>query len=158
MTRPRFLVLGIGNELFTDEGIGVVAARAFAKDAPADVEVVDGSTLGIELTPTIADRDGVIVLDSLPPDHAAPGTVVSLDDGDVKRQRRLVYSVHQIDLVDALTAAELSGVAPKRFSVVGAVPASLETGYGLTATCAGAVSEMVARTARCLREWGATDA
>lgn len=152
--RRPFLVLGVGNELFTDEGVGVVAARRLAELAPGDVDVVDGSTLGIELAPTIADRPGLLVFDALAPTYGAPGTVVALRDGDIERHHRLVFSVHQLDLVDALAATELAGRAPLRFAAVAMVPASLETGYGLSPVAAAHVDEMVARAMEMLQSWG----
>lgn len=153
MTAP-YLVLGLGNILFQDEGVGVAAAERLAEHELDGVEVLDGSTLGIALLPMIAGRRGLVVLDALASSAAEPGTVVRLDDADIERHRRMAFSVHQIDLVDALLAAELSGCAPKYLAIVGLVPASIETGYGLTPTAEAGLDEMVRRALEILAGWG----
>jgi hydrogenase maturation protease len=102
----------------------------------------------------IAGRRGLVVLDALASSAAEPGTVVRLDDTDIERHRRMAFSVHQIDLVDALLAAELSGCAPRYVAIVGLVPASIETGYGLTPRAEAGLDEMVRRALEILAEWG----
>ena len=88
--RPPILVLGIGNELFTDEGLGVVAARRIAQSGLPGVEVLDGATLGLALLPEIADRDAVLLLDAI---------VAGYVDGDLGRDE-LVAAGHDPATVD----------------------------------------------------------
>src|SRR5664279_3236571 len=125
--RAETLVLGIGNELFTDEGLGVVAARRIADLALPGVEVLDGATLGLALLPEIADRTSVLLLDAVVAGELAPGTVLTLAADQIPMARSIMMSAHQIGVVDALAAAELAGCAPRRLAAVGMVPISLET-------------------------------
>lgn len=152
--RAPVLVLGVGNELFRDEGLGVVAARCVAQLDLAGVEVADGGTLGLSLLPEIADREAVLILDAVVKHDGRPGEVVVLADGSVPPGWTHVVSAHQIGVPDALAAAALAGRAPRRVAVVGMVPASLDTGFGLTPETAAHIDELVRRTLGVLSGWG----
>lgn len=151
--RSATLVLGLGNELFTDEGIGIVAARTLAKEDLPEVDVVDGGTLGLALLPTIESREALLVLDAISPDGRRPGDVVVLDGESIKRESRLLYSAHQLGVTEVLAAADLAGVAPGRLAAVGMVPASMETGYGLSDVAIKALPEMLDRALDILASW-----
>lgn len=152
--RPPILVLGLGNELFSDEGIGIVAARRIQDREYAGVEVIDGGTLGLMLLPEVEGRESLLVLDALVAEGARPGDVIVLEDDDVYQGRQLLFSAHQVGLSEVLAAAELAGRAPARVAAVGMVPASLETGYGVSATAEEALDDMVAAAAAILETWG----
>jgi len=148
------LVLGLGNELFTDEGVGVVAARHFAELAVPNVEVVDGGTLGIALLPTVAGRKSVLVFDAVVASDACPGDVIILDASEVRRGTRVLYSAHQLGISEVLVAAELAGAPRPNVAAVGLVPYSLDTGYGITAEAADRIPEMLERGMEILASWG----
>lgn len=147
------LVLGLGNELFTDEGVGVAAARRIEESRPSGVEVIDGGTLGLSLLPAIEGREAVLVLDALVDSDAMPGTVVVFDGEELRREARLLYSAHQLGVNEVLAAADLNGVAPPRVSAVGMVPASVDTGYGLSPVVAAALEGMVEIGLSILESW-----
>lgn len=148
------LVLGVGNELFTDEGLGCVAARAIEELALPGVDVLDGSTLGIALLPSLAGRDAVLLLDATVGHDARPGDLMVLRGEDVPASRHLTMSAHQIGVSEALAAAELAGCRPRELAAVGMVPISLETGYGLSPQVAERIPELVDAACAILREWG----
>lgn len=148
------LVLGVGNELFTDEGLGCVAARAIEQLALPGVEVLDGSTLGIALLPALAGREAVLLLDATVGRDAAPGDLMVLRGEEVPASRHLTMSAHQIGVSEALAAAELAGCRPAKLAAVGMVPVSLETGYGLSAEVSGRLPELIRTACEVLREWG----
>jgi hydrogenase maturation protease len=148
------LVLGVGNELFTDEGLGCVAARAIEQLDLPGVDVLDGSTLGIALLPTLAGRDAVLLLDATVGRDAAPGDLMVLRGEEVPASRHLTMSAHQIGVSEALAAAELAGCRPQKLAAVGMVPVSLETGYGLSTAVAQRIPGMVRTACDVLREWG----
>lgn len=151
--RAETLVLGIGNELFTDEGLGVVAARRIADLALPGVEVLDGATLGLALLPEIADRTSVLLLDAVVAGELAPGTVLTLAADQIPMARSIMMSAHQIGVVDALAAAELAGCAPRRLAAVGMVPISLEIGYGLSPDAERGLDEVVDQALCQLAAW-----
>jgi hydrogenase maturation protease len=146
-------VLGVGNELFTDEGFGVVAAREVATWGLEGVEVLDGGTLGLGLVPTVAECESLLILDAIARAGAGPGEIIELHGDEVPRYTAQVMSVHQIQLSDALAAAEWAGRVPARIAAVGAVPFSLDTGYGLTAQMSDRLPAVLAATRRILQCW-----
>ena len=157
MTAP-VLVLGLGNELFTDEGIGIEAARLIAGRDFDCVEVVDGGTLGLDLVPTLADRDHLLVLDAMVEDGSAPGDIVRLDDRAVRSARKLLMSAHQLGLSEALAAADLWGRGPVDCAGVGMVPFDLGTGYGLSPAARSGLPALVEEAAALLHSWGVKEA
>ncbi len=103
--REPVLVLGVGNELFTDEGLGVAAARQVAELDLPGVRVVDGGTLGLALLPEIIDRDAVLILDAIVAGDTPAGALLVLHGEQVSRAGALLMSAHQIGIGDALAAA-----------------------------------------------------
>jgi hydrogenase maturation protease len=153
VTEP-VLVLGLGNELFTDEGLGIEAARRIEALGLGGVEVADGGTLGLDLVPTLADRQSILVLDAVVAAGAEPGTIVVLDDSTVRSERRLMMSAHQLGLSEALAAADLWGRGPEVCAAVGMVPFSLDTGFGLSEPAEDRLDLLIASALDYLAEWG----
>ncbi len=151
--RAPTLVLGLGNELFTDEGVGVVASRRIEEMDLPNTEVVDGGTLGLSLLPTIEGRDVLLILDAIVDSDMPPGTVVVYDGEDLRREARLLYSAHQLGVNEVLAAADLAGVTPADVAAVGMVPKSVETGYGITTTAETALETMVTTAHQVLAEF-----
>lgn len=140
------LVLGIGNLLLSDEGVGVRVVEALEQgyDLPPHVETLDGGTSGMELMETMAGRDHLIVVDAVRT-GALPGTVVLLRDNDVPALFTQKISPHQLGLCDVLMALRLTGEFPRRLTLVGIEPASLAPGIGLSETVARAVAPALAQ-------------
>lgn len=152
--RAPIVVLGLGNELFRDEGVGVHAAREVAARGPGGADVLDGGTLGLALLPEIEGRRGLLVLDAVAAVGEVPGDVVELGPADLIRPRRLLMSAHQVGISETLAAASLQGTAPALLAAVGMVPYSLETGYGLSDDAAARLGRMVDRALAVLARWG----
>ncbi len=152
------LVLGVGNELFTDEGLGCVAARRIAELDLPGVEVLDGATLGISLLPELSGRSGLLLLDAVVGHGAQPGELLELHGDEVPANRYLTVSAHQIGVCEALAVAALAGCAPQRLAAVGMVPRCLDTGYGLSPQVSSRMPELVTRARDVLRAWGVTGA
>jgi hydrogenase maturation protease len=140
----RTVILGIGNIILSDEGVGVRAAEALsaACEIPADVEVIDGGTAGMELLGPLTGVDLLVVLDAVKAGRA-PGTLVTLTSTEVPVFFRSKLSPHQISICDVLAGLEFSGEAPKDLVLIGVEPESLELGLELTPTVAAQVPEMV---------------
>jgi len=139
------LVLGIGNILLRDEGVGVVVARRIeaaraAGDAvvPWDCRVVDGGTLGLDLLPMIGEADRVVMVDAVNLGQA-PGTVTVLRNETVQAALSGHVSPHQIGVGDLVAAARLMGTMPPRLTLVGIQPGEIAIGLELTDPVAAAV-------------------
>ena len=130
MVRPTpLLVLGLGNLLCGDDGLGAAAVARLDRDweAPDGVLVLDGGTLGLALLPHLEDARDVILVDAVCADEP-PGTLVLLTGEDVAPAVRDRLSVHQIGVADLLDGARLHGRYPKRLVLVGIVPSTLSLG------------------------------
>lgn len=151
----RILVLGIGNLLLGDEAVGVRIVEALEQRyrLPAHVEVLDGGTSGMELMEMMADRDHLIVADAVLT-GAAPGSVAVLYDEEIPALFTRKVSPHQLGLSDVLMALRLTDEFPRRLTLVGVVPASLEPGIGLTAVVSQAIEPALAQVLLALQESG----
>jgi hydrogenase maturation protease len=141
----RAIVLGIGNTILSDEGVGVHAAEALraAYTLPEGLEVIDGGTAGMELLDPLAGVDLLLVLDAVK-SKRAPGTVITLTGKEVPVFFRAKLSPHQVSICDVLASLEFAGDPPKDLVLIGCEPLSLELGTELTSTVARKVPEMVA--------------
>ena len=136
-TMPRkVLVLGIGNTLLQDDGIGVhVIETLKASQPPGSVlHIVDGGTIGLALLPQIEDADTVIVVDASEI-GASPGTIRTYRNREIDRllagKRR---SVHEVALADLFGAAAIRGRLPRERILIAIQPAC--TDWGLEPTAA----------------------
>jgi hydrogenase maturation protease len=125
----RTTVLGIGNLLLKDDGIGVHAVEALWErhSFPEDVRLVDGGTKGLDLLPIIEDSDSLLIIDAVD-FKSEPGTIRVIEGEDVKAFLDLKFSVHQIGIPDLLFAAAFSDKIPKKMCLVGIQPDIIEAG------------------------------
>jgi hydrogenase maturation protease len=140
----KAVVLGIGNTILSDEGVGVRAAEALLErfDPPENVEVIDGGTAGMELLEPLSNLDLLIVLDAVKRGQP-PGSVVKLAGQEVPVFFRSKLSPHQISICDVLASLEFIGDKPKDMVLIGVEPESLELGLELTPAVAARVPDMV---------------
>lgn len=143
----RIVVLGVGNILLTDEGVGVrvVEALAAAGGLPPAVELVDGGTCGMELLEQLEDLDALIVVDCVRCGRP-PATPVLLKGDDVPVFFKTKLSPHQVGLSDVLASLEFTGRAPRRTAIVGMQPVSMALGMELSPAVAERLPELVALT------------
>ena len=151
----RILVLGVGNILLSDEGIGVriVEALEARYHLPECVEVLDGGTAGMELMGIMADRDHLILVDVVRSSQG-PGNILILRDDEVPALFTRKISPHQLGLSDVLSALHLTDEFPQRLSLVGIVPESLEPHIGLTEVGQAALEPALQKVIDILRSEG----
>lgn len=140
----EFVLLGVGNPLVGDDGLGIAAIDRLRQewDLPEAVEIVDGGTWGMALLPVLEDAREVLIVDAITT-GGEPGEVVSLERDQLPRHFRLRMSPHHVGLEDLFAVLELKGTGPERLSAVGIVPASLEWGMGLTPEAEGALPDLL---------------
>jgi len=147
MTRDRIVVLGVGNILLRDEGVGVRVIEELQRQytLPGNVRVVDGGTQGLWLLSTIQQADHLIVVDAVL-GGGDPGTIYRLTKNDLPKGLRVKQSAHDSDLVEALNLCALLEAEPKSVVVVGIEPADIQPfGVDLTEKIAAKVDELVLR-------------
>ncbi|KHK03478.1 HyaD/HybD family hydrogenase maturation endopeptidase [Desulfovibrio sp. TomC] len=118
----KILILGVGNILYTDEGVGVRAVEHLIEhyDFSDNVTLMDGGNLGMRLMQPLMDSDYCIVLDAVLGGDV-PGTVYRLTGDDLRKSLAFKDSMHQSDLVDTLIYCELIGKRPETV-VIGMEP------------------------------------
>jgi hydrogenase maturation protease len=123
----RTLVLGLGNLVHSDDGLGVHAIQNLNFDSrvPAGVTLLDGGTHGLGLLPHVSGYQRLLVIDALDVGEP-PGTLVRLE-GDALKNLPGRSSVHQLGLADMLAALELLGEAPN-VVLLGVQPLTTEWG------------------------------
>jgi len=110
----RILVMGIGNVLMRDEGVGcrVVEELHARYEFPATVEITDSGTMGMTILNLFREFDFVVVVDAVDGTGHEAGTVVRLSPEDIA-PNQVRHSLHDTRFVDVLEAAELIGVRPE---------------------------------------------
>lgn len=153
----KTLVLGLGNPLLGDDGVGLEALRVLEEQylPPEDIDFVDGGTMGLYLLDRVAGYPRVLIADSVALGKA-PGTVVRLVDGEVEAVFSTCLSPHQVGVNDLLAALALMGQRPAQVVVVGMVPDVMEVGVGLSDVVAHHLDAMIALLVGELRSWGHT--
>jgi len=151
------LVLGVGNTLMSDDGVGVRLLERLQSTAPpmAEVDYVDAGTLSFILLPRIQACDALIVLDAAHLDET-PGAMRTLTGPDMDEFLRTARcSVHEVGIRDLLDLARLTDSLPERRAFVGIQPKEIGWGDALSPEVAAAVPEAVARVLELLAEWTA---
>lgn len=133
MGTRRVVLLGVGNILLTDEGVGVRVVEEIERryEIPAQLTVIDGGTSGMELLDDLAGADHLLIVDAVK-SGAAPGSVLRLANGEVPRFFTTKLSPHQVGLCDVLATLQLMGESPGETVIVGVEPASLELAMELS--------------------------
>ena len=141
----KILVLGIGNTLLADEGVGIVAMQALESQfgARENMEFIDGGTLSFTLAVPISECDALLVIDAAEL-GAAPGTVHSYEGEAMDRflGENRKSSVHEVGLLDLRAISLLTGYWPQHRALIGIQPAFVGWGEALTPAVAAALPEI----------------
>lgn len=140
----KTLVLGVGNLLLTDDGVGIHTIQRLqeAQTFPEEVQVLDGGTCGLDLLQYLEGVERLIIVDAAQLGQPA-GTIVRMEGEQVPAFLSLKTSPHEIGLPELLFAAKLTDIYPQEVVVFGVQPESIETSLGLTPALAARVDELV---------------
>ena len=149
------LVLGIGNLIMTDDGVGVRVVQRIQREYrfPPEVKILDGGTLGLDLLPWLEGVEQLLMVDAVETGWE-PGTVVRLVGEELPIALKTKLSPHQMGLQDLLAVAELQGFSPREMVLWGVQPAVLEMGMELSLPVAAQLDELVERVLAELAAWG----
>lgn len=151
----RVTVIGLGNPLMGDDGLGVIAAQRLRDEweLPAGVDLIDGGTWGMRLLPDIEDADSLLLIDAI--DFGMPpGTDIELDRDEIPRAFALRLSPHQIDVAEVLALGELRNRLPERMVAIGLQPEKIEFGAPLSRRVAERMDSLLANVVYQLKLWG----
>ena len=150
----KLLVLGVGNIIMMDEGIGVHAIYEFLKEKDRYdenlVDFIDGGTFTQDIFYLFEEYEKLLVLDVVRAGRA-PGTIYSLDEADLVQDQSQALSLHDVDLLDSLKMAEMRGHRPI-LKIVGIEPEKIDWGIEMTPTLVKAFPSFVDIARKHVRE------
>ena len=154
-TALRVMVLGVGNILLRDEGVGVKVVERLkaAYRFPDNVELVDGGTAGLDLMHVVSGVDRLIIVDTVKTNEP-PGSIFRFTPDDINKKVPYKTSLHQIGMVEVFTIAEVLG---KKIDavIIGVQPEDMsDWGLELTPTIEAKVPEIMAFVLRELEAIG----
>lgn len=152
--RNQITILGIGNTLYTDEGLGVHALAALQEQYGMDpqVQLIDGSTDGMSLLGPVEDTDYLIVIDAINAGKEG-GHIIELHGNDIPAYYGIKMSIHQLGFQEVLLASKLRERYPKNIVMIGMQPTSLELGIGLSETNEVQLPEMFKLVEQQVNKW-----
>jgi hydrogenase maturation protease len=152
------LVLGMGNLVHSDDGVGVHAIQCLERDprVPPGTVLLDGGTHGLGLLPHISGFSRLLVIDAVDAGQP-PGTVVRFEGGALHGLPGK-SSVHQLGFADMMVALKLLGEAPPELVVFGVQPLSTEWSGELTTPVREALPALLDAVVRQLEVWAASPA
>ncbi len=139
----RILIIGVGNILMSDEGIGVRVIEAMQEeyDLPDNIQLLDGGTAGYTLMDYMEDFDRIIIIDAVR-SGSKPGDICHLSSGDIAGEKRLKMSGHKIELPELLALGQKLGKLPET-SLIGVEPEDMNWGMELTSKLKSAIPAII---------------
>ncbi|WP_168433550.1 hydrogenase maturation protease [Pontiella sulfatireligans] len=150
--KERIAVVGMGNLLMSDDGVGVHVVHQLQEKKIEGVELIDAGTAVIHTADCLRGVDRIVVVDALKAGQA-PGTIY-LMDGDEVFENDYSLSIHSLGLKTALRFLA-PDEKPAEWSLVGVEPETLELGTRLSEPVSDAVSGAVRTVENLIEEWQA---
>lgn len=148
-------VIGVGNILMQDEGVGPKVAEILRRDYnfEPNIEIIDGGTLGLDLLTYIEKHKKIIIIDVV--DFGKkPGFIKILKGDEIPPYLKTKLSVHHVGVQDLIEVARLMGYIPEELVLVGIQPESIDLGLDLTPTVAGKLNLLIEEILVILKSWG----
>lgn len=148
------LVLGIGNILLRDDGVGVHVVREIQKRFVFDpeIDIIDGGTKGLDLLPLFEKRRRVLIVDAV--DFGKePGYISVLNNRQIPAILHSKLSVHHIGLGEVLLASDMLGIMPEEICLIGIQPGDLNTGVEMSIAVSTKIEELIFLVTDKLRQW-----
>ncbi|HIP43408.1 MAG TPA: HyaD/HybD family hydrogenase maturation endopeptidase [Aquifex aeolicus] len=148
-------VLGIGNVLLSDEGLGVRAVEEFSKkyEYPEEVKVIDGGTLGIDLLYYLDGTKKLLIVDAILGERS-PGSFYKIENEKVRKYFKSKVSMHELGIQEVLALLDILEKPIEEIVVIGLQPKSLDISTELTPEIAQKIPLLVEEIANQLRSWG----
>jgi len=131
-SQDSIVVMGMGNVLLKDEGVGVHVIRMLEEwNLPASVRLIDAGTAALDMLQIIGAVKKLIVVDTVK-GGGKPGSVYKFKPSDIKSSERALSSLHQLGFMEALSIAERIGEAPRDVTIIGVEPGDISFGLELS--------------------------
>jgi len=148
----RIVVLGVGNLLMSDDGLGVHAVRLLLQDPPPDIEIYDVGTSALTALDLADGADRLLMIDAIQTNQP-PGTLMRCNGFTAKTEPDMP-SIHAMGLTTALQLVPKDR-RPRHFTVLGVEPASLDYGMELSSTLQTRLPDLIREANQILHQWTA---
>ena len=148
-------MLGIGNLIMTDDGVGVRVVQSLSEGYvfPSEVTILDGGTLGLDLLTHLEGVERLLIIDAMET-GGPPGTIVRMTGEEIPMVFETKLSPHQMGLKDLLAVSVLRGITPPEMVLLGIQPGNIELGVDLTPPVEAQLDTLVDMALRELENWG----
>jgi hydrogenase maturation protease len=120
MTDKIIKILGCGNTLVGDDGVGIrIVERLQQMELPPNVEVIDAGVGGLAILSWIEDADKIIIVDAVQTGNEPPGTVYEFTDKELPPSDMFMLSLHDLNLVDTLNVGRVVQKMPDEIVIIG---------------------------------------
>ncbi|HIJ33903.1 MAG TPA: hydrogenase maturation protease [Gammaproteobacteria bacterium] len=152
----KILVLGLGNTLLGDEGVGVrVVELLKEREERENVELMDGGTLSFSLAGAIADSDQLIVIDAANLQGKSGDLQVFVgEEMDYFLGSGKLSSVHEVSLLDLLSVTALSSKLPQPRALIAVQPKEIDWSDELSPAVAAALKPAAELVEQLIAKWG----
>lgn len=141
-------IIGIGNYLMGDEGVGIHAIEACRqKNWPPGVEIIDGGTSGVSLLHMIRDRDLAVFIDCAD-FGGSPGELRVFEPKELKRRPTFEISLHATDLLTSLDLARDTGNYPRSAVIIGIQPSAIRISTELSFEVSASLGSIISTVER----------
>jgi len=155
MNEQMITVLGLGNILMRDEGIGVYIANLLNKNYrfEPEIEIIDGGTTGTDLLPYFDNGKKVLIIDAVNFEKY-PGYIETIKNKDILATITAKISMHHLGLSDILSVINLLDIHPAEICLVGVQPASMELGLDVSDEIKNLSGKILISVLTILGTWG----
>ncbi|EIC20579.1 HyaD/HybD family hydrogenase maturation endopeptidase [Thiorhodovibrio frisius] len=150
------LIIGLGNLLLSDEGVGIHVLRRLEQQygfAPSSVELVDGGTTGLDLLALFQEHNLILLIDALFAPDSAPGDIQILRNDAILAALSKKLSMHHLGISDVLALAQLLDYRPREIVLLGVVPENLELGTELSTPVEQRLPDILTSVQTILSDW-----
>ncbi|MBA4601827.1 HyaD/HybD family hydrogenase maturation endopeptidase [Thermoactinomyces mirandus] len=147
-------IIGIGNTLYSDEGVGVhlLPYLEEALSGYDNVEIIEGATDGMKLLEPVEEADYLIIIDAI--NAGKPGgELITIRNREIPKYYGVKMSIHQVGFQEVLFAADLQERLPEEMVMFGIQPASLELGVELSAIVKEKLPELAENVVEQIKQW-----
>ncbi len=155
MEKTNIAVIGIGNILMKDEGVGCHVANLLLSEYEfkPEITIIDAGTTGTDLLPYLEEHDRIIILDAVEFEQE-PGFIGSIENDDILARLTTKMSMHHMGITDVLSTAKLLDIVPSQLFLLGMQPKDLSVGMELTEEIRKRLPRMLEVAIMKLEEWG----